>query len=44
MRKHILSAMAAHAATQYPKEACGLLLAIGRKQRYFPCRNTATAT
>lgn len=42
MRKHILSAMAAHATAQYPKEACGLVLAIGRKQKYFPCRNTAT--
>jgi proteasome lid subunit RPN8/RPN11 len=42
MRKYILSAMHVHAAAEYPKEACGLLLAIGRKQLYFPCRNTAT--
>jgi len=42
MRKHILSAMEAHAAAQYPKEACGLVLAIGRKQKYHPCRNIAT--
>ncbi|VVO17103.1 hypothetical protein PS691_03883 [Pseudomonas fluorescens] len=42
MRKYILNAMHAHAVAEYPKEACGLLLAIGRKQQYFPCRNTAT--
>ena len=42
MRKHILSAIAAHAAAEYPKESCGLLLAIGRKQQYFPCRNIAS--
>ncbi|MGE8098121.1 C40 family peptidase [Pseudomonas fluorescens] len=43
MRKHILSAIQAHAAAEYPKECCGLLLAIGRKQQYFPCRNIATS-
>ena len=42
MRKHILSAIQAHAATEYPKECCGLLLALGRKQQYFSCRNIAT--
>lgn len=42
MRKHILSAIQAHAAAEYPKECCGLLLAMGRKQQYFPCKNTAT--
>ena len=25
-----------------PKECCGLLLAIGRKQQYFPCINVST--
>ena len=42
MRKHILSAIQAHATAEYPKECCGLLLAIGRKQQYFPCRNIAS--
>ncbi|WP_223514312.1 C40 family peptidase [Pseudomonas sp. GL-R-26] len=41
MRKHILLAVQAHAAAEYPKECCGLLLALGRKQQYFPCRNIA---
>ena len=42
MRKNILSAIQAHAAGEYPKECCGLLLIVGRKEQYFPCRNTAT--
>ena len=33
MRKHIIAVIQAHAAAQYPKECCGLLLAIGRKQK-----------
>lgn len=41
MRKHILAAVQAHAAESYPREACGLLLAIGRRQVYVPCENTA---
>lgn len=42
MRKHILSAIQAHAAEQYPREACGLVLAVGRRHEYVPCTNTAT--
>ena len=42
MRKHIIAAIQAHAAAQYPKECCGLLLAVGRAQKYLPCRNIAT--
>lgn len=42
MLKHIIAAIRAHAAEQYPKECCGLLLSIGRKQKYFPCRNIAS--
>ncbi|PMV79612.1 MULTISPECIES: C40 family peptidase [unclassified Pseudomonas] len=42
MRKHILNAIQAHAAAEYPKESCGLLLGVGRKQQYFPCLNIAT--
>lgn len=29
MRKHIIAAIQAHAAAEYPKECCGLLLAVG---------------
>ena len=42
MRKHIVTAIQAHAAAEYPRECCGLLLAVGRAQKYFPCRNIAT--
>ena len=42
MRKHILAAVQQHAAADYPRECCGLILAVGRKQLYFPCANTAT--
>lgn len=30
-----------HALSEYPKEACGLVVAIGRKEKYVPCRNVA---
>ncbi|MEB6589611.1 C40 family peptidase [Pseudomonas asiatica] len=42
MRKHILAAVQAHAAAEYPRECCGLIIAVGRSQRYLPCDNTAT--
>lgn len=42
MRKHTLTAVQEHAAAQYPRECCGLLLAVGRKQIYYPCENVAT--
>ncbi|MBP0943081.1 C40 family peptidase [Pseudomonas alliivorans] len=42
MHKKILAAVQAHAAAQYPRECCGLLLAIGRQQQYFPCMNSAS--
>jgi proteasome lid subunit RPN8/RPN11 len=41
MRKHILAAVQAHAAAEYPRECCGLLLQIGRKQVYHQCTNAA---
>lgn len=41
MRKHILTAIQKHAAQEYPKECCGLIIQNGRKQRYIPCSNTA---
>jgi proteasome lid subunit RPN8/RPN11 len=31
-----------HAAEEFPKEACGFLLAVDGEEEYFPCRNLAT--
>lgn len=42
MLKHILSAVQKHAAAEYPRECCGLIIRSGRSQRYVPCENTAT--
>ncbi|CAI2035093.1 C40 family peptidase [Serratia fonticola] len=41
MRKHIISAILAHAAEAYPAECCGLVIRNGRRQQYLRCRNTA---
>ncbi|KAA5845933.1 phage tail protein [Pseudomonas chlororaphis] len=42
MLKHILTAVQQHAEAAYPFECCGLILAVGRKQIYYPCANVAT--
>ena len=34
----------AHAIKEYPREACGLVVMVGRKASYFPCNNIATKT
>jgi len=41
MRAAIKRAIEAHALADYPREACGLIVAMGDKQRYVACRNTA---
>jgi proteasome lid subunit RPN8/RPN11 len=41
MRKNILTAIMKHAQDAYPQEACGLIIMIGRAQRYIRCSNTA---
>lgn len=41
MRAAIKRAIERHALADYPREACGLLIAVGDKQRYVPCRNIA---
>lgn len=34
-----LDAIKAHARQEYPRESCGLIVAIGKKESYVPCRN-----
>lgn len=41
MRKHILEALRQHAAAEYPRECCGLVIQVGRRHQYMPCRNLA---
>lgn len=41
MRAAIKRAIEAHALADYPREACGLIVAMGDKQRYVACRNAA---
>lgn len=41
MHKHIFAAVQAHAAAEYPREACGLIVAAGKAHRYIACENTA---
>lgn len=44
MKQKTLDAIRAHAEAEYPKECCGLVLAVKRKEVYFPCSNTAQGT
>lgn len=39
MRKKIMNAIRTHVEAEYPREACGLVVQIGRAQEYIPCRN-----
>lgn len=41
MNKLTVEAIKAHAVECYPNEACGLIVAVGRKDRYVPCKNIA---
>ncbi|MGZ9568772.1 C40 family peptidase [Alcaligenes nematophilus] len=41
MRAAIKRAIERHALADYPREACGLIVAVGNRQQYVPCRNIA---
>ena len=41
MKPTTLAAAKAHAIEEYPKESCGYVIAVGRKEIYMPCRNVA---
>lgn len=41
MRTAVKNAIERHALAEYPREACGLIVAVGDKQQYVPCRNGA---
>jgi proteasome lid subunit RPN8/RPN11 len=43
MKTKTIEAINAHAIAEYPRECCGLVIAIGRKEEYVPCRNMADA-
>ncbi|MCY1466586.1 hypothetical protein D9M71_849350 [compost metagenome] len=43
MQAHLVNAIRSHAAAEYPRECCGLIVANGRRRRYvlfFVWRNT----
>lgn len=41
MRKKTIEEIKQHARQEYPRESCGVVIAIGRKEEYVPCRNLA---
>ncbi|WP_397448125.1 C40 family peptidase [Pseudomonas sp. NA-150] len=42
MLNHILLSVQAHAAAEYPRECCGLIVTVGKDEKYMPCRNVAS--
>ncbi|MDR0259958.1 MAG: C40 family peptidase [Comamonas sp.] len=41
LHKKTLAAIKAHALAEYPRECCGLIVAVGRREVYRPCCNQA---
>ena len=41
MNEKVLEAFRLHVESEYPKEACGFIIGIGKKERYFPATNIA---
>ena len=39
MREKLMAAIREHAAAEYPRECCGVVVQAGRKQRYIRCEN-----
>ena len=39
MRQKLLDAINKHANSEYPNEACGLIVDTGKTQKYIPCKN-----
>lgn len=43
MLKRTMLAIRDHAVAEYPRECCGLVVMVGRREVYMPCRNAAAS-